>query len=154
VTGTVSDESAVTVKVNGVDATVSGNSFKAVVPLALGANKITATAVDAFGNTSTASNTVNRKNNQAPVVDAGPDQTIDLPNVATLNGTVTDDGLPSKGALTITWSKVSGPGDVTFSDPSSAVTTASFSTDGVYVLRLTGDDSKLSSSDDVTVTVN
>src|SRR5262249_46390482 len=118
VTGTVSDESAVTVKVNGVDATVNGNSFKADVPLALGANKITATAVDAFGNTSTASNTVTRKNNQAPVVDAGPDQTIALPNVATLNGTVTDDGLPSKGTLTITWSEVSGPGTVTFSDPS------------------------------------
>ena len=37
-----------------------------------------------------------------------------MPNAAALNGTVTDDGLPNN-TLTITWSKVSGPGTVTFS---------------------------------------
>jgi hypothetical protein len=49
---------------------------------------------------------------------------------------------------------VSGPGTVTFGNPSQVDTTASFGTAGTYVLRLTADDSALSASDDVTVTVN
>jgi len=56
--------------------------------------------------------------NQAPVVNAGADQTITLPAVANLAGTVTDDGLPNPPAtVTKTWSKVSGPGTVTFGTP-------------------------------------
>jgi len=90
--------------------------------------------------------------NQAPVVNAGPDQTVTFPASATLAGTVTDDGLPS-GTLTIVWTKVSGPGTVTFGTPASASTTAAFSAPGSYVLRLTGDDGALSNYDEVTVTV-
>src|SRR5207249_60664 len=41
--------------------------------------------------------------NAAPVVDAGANQTITLPALALLNGSVTDDLVT--GALTITWSK-------------------------------------------------
>src|SRR5262249_32006899 len=97
--------------------------------------------------------TVN-KPNMPPSVNAGPDLTITLPtNTVTLNGTATDDGLPAGSKLTITWSKVSGPGTVTFSSPNAAVTTASFSVDGTYVVRLTASDGDLSSSDDATVTV-
>ena len=48
----------------------------------------------------------------------------------------------------------SGPGTVTFADPTSADTSATFSAAGTYVLRLTGNDSALTSADDVTVTVN
>ena len=93
--------------------------------------------------------------NQAPVVDAGPDQTITLPSSANLNGTVTDDGLPNPpGTVTTTWSEVSGPGAVTFGDASSVDTTASFSAAGSYVLKLQASDSVLSSSDTATVTVN
>jgi hypothetical protein len=93
--------------------------------------------------------------NTAPVVNAGPDQTVTLPSTATLAGTTTDDGLPSPpGTLTRTWTTVSGPGTVTFANASAASTTATFSTSGTYVLRLTASDSVLSSSDDVTVTVN
>src|SRR6266850_2168678 len=92
--------------------------------------------------------------NLAPVVNAGPDQTITLPNTATLNGTVTDDGLPTPPTLTITWSKVSGPGTVTFSTPNAASTTATFSQAGMYALRLTASDSQSTSTDDVAVTVN
>jgi hypothetical protein len=48
----------------------------------------------------------------APVVNAGPDQSVTLPNnTVNLNGTVTDDGLPS-GVLNVLWSMVSGPGTV------------------------------------------
>ena len=92
--------------------------------------------------------------NQAPVVNAGTDQSITLPSEASLDGTVTDDGLPNPpSTVTTTWSEVSGPGTVTFDDANAVDTTASFSTDGVYVLRLTADDSDLSTFDDVTITV-
>jgi serine protease len=93
--------------------------------------------------------------NTAPVVSAGPDQTITLPSSASLDGTVSDDGLPNPPAtVTTTWSKVSGPGTVTFGNPSAVDTTASFSVAGVYTLRLTANDSALSTSDDVVITVN
>ncbi len=91
--------------------------------------------------------------NQPPTVDAGPNQTIALPNTAALNGTVTDDGLPAGGALTIAWSQVSGPGTVTFEDPTKAETIATFSVAGVYELRLFASDADLSSSSDTTITV-
>ena len=90
--------------------------------------------------------------NQAPVVDAGPDQTIALPAGASLVGSVTDDGLPGSD-VTTTWSEVSGPGNVTFADPTSTSTTATFSAAGTYVLQLAANDGVLSSSDTVTVTV-
>jgi hypothetical protein len=93
--------------------------------------------------------------NQAPVVNAGPDQTITLPATASLSGTVTDDGKPNPPAtVTTTWSKVSGPGTVTFGNASAKATTATFSAAGSYVLRLTANDSALSASDDIAITVN
>lgn len=92
--------------------------------------------------------------NQAPAVNAGTDQTITLPSGATLNGTATDDGLPSPSQLAVSWSKVSGPGGVTFSNPSVLFTTANFSVAGIYVIRLTANDGSLFSSDDLTVIVN
>ncbi len=87
----------------------------------------------------------------APLANAGPDQTIFLPNSAALTGAVSDDGQPSP--LTATWSQVSGPGNVGFLDASSPSTTANFSVAGTYVLRLTAFDGANSASDDVTVTV-
>ncbi len=56
--------------------------------------------------------------NQPPVVNAGPDQTVNLPAAANLAGAATDDGLPNPpAAFTTTWSVVSGPGTVTFANP-------------------------------------
>ncbi len=93
--------------------------------------------------------------NQPPVVSAGPNQTITLPtNTVTLNGTVTDDGLPIGGKLTQQWSQVSGPAPVTFSSPTQPVTQASFTTAGTYVLQLTASDSQLTSSATTSVVVN
>lgn len=91
--------------------------------------------------------------NQPPVVSAGANQTITLPDSATLNGSVTDDGLPQASAVTASWTKVSGAGNVNFANANNAVTTATFSQPGPYVLRLTASDSQLSSSDDVTISV-
>jgi hypothetical protein len=85
-------------------------------------------------------------------VSAGSDQLVTLPASATLDGTVSDDGLP--GPLTTTWSKFSGPGTVTFGAASAVDTTASFSTRGVYTLRLTANDGAVGVFDDVVITVN
>ncbi|HEX2518093.1 MAG TPA: DNRLRE domain-containing protein, partial [Castellaniella sp.] len=92
--------------------------------------------------------------NQAPQVNAGADHAITLPAMASLTGLASDDGLPAGSNLTVTWSKVSGPGTVTWSNPNTAVTSASFSDEGIYVLRLTASDSALNASDEVAVTVN
>ena len=94
--------------------------------------------------------------NEAPTVDAGADDTITLPtDTVNLDGTVTDDGLPDPpAAVTTTWTKFSGPGTVTFGDAGAVDTTATFSTDGVYVLQLEADDSELSTTDTVTITVD
>jgi hypothetical protein len=93
------------------------------------------------------------RTNQPPVVDAGPDQAIDLGAPAALHGTVTDDGLPS-GSVTQQWSLVAGPGAVTFMPPDAAQTTAAFPAAGSYRLRLTADDSALQASDEVVVVVS
>jgi hypothetical protein len=91
--------------------------------------------------------------NAAPRVSAGSDSSVTMPSSATLRGTVADDGLPSGSTVTHRWSKVSGPGTVTFADPAALDTTAAFSTSGTYVLRLTATDGSLSDTDDVQVTV-
>jgi hypothetical protein len=100
--------------------------------------------------------------NRAPIVNAGADQAIVYPNRAVLTGKVTDDGLPSPPALSYTWSKVSGPGTVSFpidtdkgitTSGATFTTTVTFSRTGSYTLRLTGSDGALSSSDNVVVSV-
>jgi len=92
--------------------------------------------------------------NMPPCVIAGPDQNISGAAVATLQGQATDDGDPAGGALTTAWSQLSGVGFVTFGNPNTPATSASFSENGVYVLRLTADDGQLQKSDDVTIVVN
>ncbi len=94
--------------------------------------------------------------NGAPQVDAGTNTSITLPtNHLNLDGTVSDDGLPNPpAAVTQTWTKQSGAGTVTFGNINSVDTGATFSTDGVYVLRLTASDSVLQNYDEVTITVN
>ncbi len=100
--------------------------------------------------------TVGLGGNMTPTAYAGVDQSITWPtNTVTLSGTVSDDGLPNPpGVTTCTWSKTSGPGTVTFGNVNSASTTATFSTTGTYVVRLTASDSSLSSYDEATITVN
>ncbi len=86
---------------------------------------------------------------------AGPDVAIAMPPTDTvaLGGPVTDDGLPFGAALSSFWTQVSGPAPVAFADPTSPFTSATFSTAGVYELKLTASDTTFSSSDDVVVTV-
>ncbi len=93
--------------------------------------------------------------NQAPSVTAGGTQTVTLPGSVSLDGTVTDDGLPDpSGTVTTTWIQISGPGIVAFTDGSTVDTTASFSADGTCVLRLTANDGEFVVDDEVALIVN
>lgn len=91
--------------------------------------------------------------NRPPTVNAGTDQVVTLPASANLDGTLTDADLPT-GGLTAGWTKVSGPGTVTFGSSTAVDTTAAFSIEGTYVLRLTANDGVVSVSDDLTVIAN
>lgn len=93
------------------------------------------------------------KPNQAPKVDAGEDRSascafLTLP----LAGKVTDDGLPN-GPVATLWEKVSGPGNVTFGNADRRETSVTFPGEGKYILKLTANDGKLTSSDTVTYTI-
>ncbi len=90
--------------------------------------------------------------NNPPAVSAGVDQSVAFPAAANLDGTVSDDGLPSN-TLTTLWKKVIGPGTVTFGNAAAVDTTASFSAAGTYVLELSASDGALSNSARVTVAV-
>ena len=99
--------------------------------------------------------------NQAPTVSAGADQVVTLsagasPSaVANLAGSASDDGLPNPpGALSLTWSKSSGPGSVAFGDASMATTPATFTVAGTYMLQLSAFDGALTSTSTMRVTVN
>ena len=134
-----------TANASGV-ATFTYTSYKA------GSDLITVTAGGASDTAGV--NWITNGPNQPPVVSAGPNQTISLPaNSVYLNGSVVDDGLPIGGTLTSTWTQLSGPAAVTFGTPNQPQTSATFPQVGTYVLQLTGNDSQLSTSATVTVTV-
>jgi hypothetical protein len=72
----------------------------------------------------------------APAADAGPDQFIELPMNATLNGAVN----APLGTATVQWRLYSGPAAVAFVDPNRASTTVTFTQTGVYTLLLSAND--------------
>ncbi|MFC1582827.1 hypothetical protein ACFL4W_04745, partial [Planctomycetota bacterium] len=87
-----------------------------------------------------------------PNVNAGADQAITLPtDTVSLDGTVDDpEDTPS-----ITWSCISGPASVSFTDANAVDTSAVFTDAGTYVLRLSADDGTNSPvNDSLTVTIN
>lgn len=89
---------------------------------------------------------------QAMSVNAGADKSITLPSTSTtIAASVTN---PTNGTPVLAWTMVNGPAAVSFSAPTAATTTATFSTAGTYTLRLTATVAPLSVSDDVVVIVN
>jgi len=90
--------------------------------------------------------------NIKPMVVAGNYQSITRPDSALLYGLVIDDGSLGSSWFS-TWSKLSGPGEVSFTDPNNIKTNASFTKGGTYVLRLTAYDGELYSFDDIEITV-
>lgn len=93
--------------------------------------------------------------NDPPVVDAGANAAVTVPDAAQLAGSATDDGNPvPPGNVTFEWTVVSGAGNVIFDDVTSPTTSAIFEGGGDFVLRLTADDGLSQAFDDVTITVN
>jgi len=87
--------------------------------------------------------------NQAPVITAGEDQKITLPNsTVNLLASIKDDG-----DFSVLWTQISVSGSAIFADDSAVNTSAEFSESGIYTLRLTVDDGTFVVSDDVIVTV-
>lgn len=74
---------------------------------------------------------------QPAQIDAGPDRTVTFNSPLLLDAVVTDTEAPY---LSIGWSKVSGPGNVSFSSQRSATTEVFFSEPGEYELMLGGYD--------------
>ena len=100
--------------------------------------------------------------NQAPTVNAGANQTITLPiNSVTLTGTATDDGLPAGAKMAVQWTELSGPSGsgpeestpARFSNGTGLATQVTFTKAGTYVLQLAADDSQLSATSTVTITI-
>jgi hypothetical protein len=86
-------------------------------------------------------------------VNAGASQRVQLPSSATLSPTLAETAGPS-GTPLIAWTRVSGPGTVTFDNAAAANTTASFSSPGTYVLRLTVGDGEFESFDELAIIVD
>jgi hypothetical protein len=92
--------------------------------------------------------------NTVPVAIAGDDQTITVGQAVVLGGLANDDGLPNPpGALSTSWSQISGPSTASFDNANALNTTANLPVVGTYVLRLTVDDGELTAYDELTVTV-
>jgi hypothetical protein len=72
----------------------------------------------------------------APVASAGSDQVAPLGSPSSLRGFVNYTGAPPA----ITWKRYSGPGTVSFSDPTRTNCTATFSAAGTYTLMLSAAD--------------
>jgi len=94
VTGTVDDQSTVTVKVNDADqvpALMNGNDFSLEIPLLYGMNTIEVTATDLAGNTSAAKRTVtfDDRNPSLSVTDPPQDVKTNQANM-TIKGEVSD----------------------------------------------------------------
>ncbi len=90
--------------------------------------------------------------NRPPIVDAGRDQDFpaaaDFPLVVSVAGTATDDGKPG-GPLTYAWTQTSGPGPVTIVSPDKLATQVRLPGQGIYTLRLTVDDGRIATSDEL-----
>ena len=160
ISATDSDGDAVTFSASGLPGALSINGSTGTIAgtvNVVGAYNVTVSVNDGRGGAASISFgwTVDAQPiNIPPVVNAGADQTAALSIAVNLNGTYSDDGLPNPpGFTTVNWSVVSGPGTVSFNDSSAQQTTAEFSSAGVYVLRLTANDSALSASDDIQITI-
>ncbi|MFP6737673.1 MAG: DNRLRE domain-containing protein [Planctomycetota bacterium] len=94
------------------------------------------------------------ESNERPQASAGEDlDLVLLGNSVRLEGTVSDDGMPEGEELEVSWTAISGPGEVAFADPSAASTIASFSESGRYILSLVAHDGELLDVDQIELEV-
>ena len=91
--------------------------------------------------------------NSPPTVNAGAQQIL-ASSSTTLKGVVIDDGLTGAGTRFTNWSKITGPGTVTFGNTNQTNSSASFSANGIYTLKLAASDGQYTNSAQVTIAVN
>jgi hypothetical protein len=85
-------------------------------------------------------------------VDAGPASVLNFPaKDFTLFGHVSETNNPP---LTVTWTMLTGPAGVTFSNPRATTTTVTFTTTGTYSFQLSASDGTATVTSTTTVTVN
>jgi hypothetical protein len=140
-------------QVSGPGKVIFGDASNISTTAAFGTNGFYVLQLYASDSFLSASNTLKVTVDAPPVVNAGPETTNTFPGSITLQGAATDDGLPS-GVLNLNWSEVGGPETVIFSNPSGTNSLATFSTNGIYLLRLTADDGVATNYADVTVIEN
>ncbi|MCD9017741.1 alpha/beta fold hydrolase [Parachryseolinea silvisoli] len=162
ITGTASDPEggAITyawTKTTGPAATLANATTASLTASALvaGTYVFTLTATDNLGNIATdqMSLVVNPAAvNAPPVVNAGADQIITLPQSSTIvTGTASDDGTISQ----YLWSQVSGPSSTISDTQLPQITVSGLSQPGVYVYRLVATDDKGATGlDEMQITVN
>ncbi len=115
-------------------------------------NVLVGFAVDNAGGTAGVLNTAKFTNisivplNQAPAISIA--SLADISPVS-LDATVTDDNFPLPVSLTTQWSQLSGPSSLLFGNATLADTTAAFTLNGSYVVRLQADDSSIRSYRDL-----
>jgi DUF1680 family protein len=86
-----------------------------------------------------------------PLAIAGPDRTVVLGARTFLHGRITS--IESAPAVTVAWSKASGPGNVTFENAAAAETSATFSAVGDYVLTFSASQGSTAASSSLAVKV-
>ena len=124
--------------------------------LTVGQHTLTATPYNSSGVAGTAKtitfNVFDRNNNQPPVVNAGPDKTLTLPqNSVKLTGTATD---PDGSIISMGWRQVSGPSSATLQNANTPEGTVSNLQQGQYVFEFKATDvNNASATDQTTVTV-
>ncbi|MCE7862665.1 MAG: tandem-95 repeat protein [Bacteroidetes bacterium CHB5] len=143
-------------KVSGPTATINGQNTAtlSLSSLVAGTYVFTLTVTDNLGSTGSDNVTVTvnpAATNQAPVANAGPDKSINLPTSST---TLPGSGTDADGTVTTyLWEKVSGP-TATLANMNTNILSVSGLTAGVYVFRLTvTDNAGATASDLVTLTV-
>jgi hypothetical protein len=99
-------------------------------------------------NTVTFSNLSIAPLNKAPIVDVAAIATNVMLSTP-LNATVTDDDFPTPPNVTTLWTMAVGPAPVVFGNATNEDTTATFSADGEYRLRLRASDGSVESFDDL-----
>ena len=89
-------------------------------------------------------------NNAAPSVSiVSPVVAVNLverSNLLHVSAAISDDGQPTWGSATVSWTQVSGPDTAIFADPAAADTSISFPADGAYVLQVEASDGEFSAS--------
>ncbi len=88
--------------------------------------------------------------NRIPVINAGTDFVVYIENTIQPVGTVFD---PDTDNVAVQWSKLSGPGTVTFSDPAVLSPIISFGAKGTYTLQMQVNDGNNTVKDTITVYV-